>query len=347
MLGALGLDDTQEAAYRGLVRLGGTDQAGLARRLALGETAVATALRRLEEQGLAVRPRPGHWIPAPPGAALGALLTRQRRVLDDAERTAALLADAYRSEVAESAVHDLVEVVTGASAVSHRFLQLQMGAVEELCVLVTGTPVAVAPLENPVEDAAVARGVAYRVVLEREALALPGQRSELAVGLGRRQEVRLVDVVPTKLVVADRTLAMVPLSGHGSEPEALVVHASGILDLLMGLFERVWRKALPLRLGSGGELIENEPAGPDATDLRILALLLLGMTDASIAKQLRMGLRTVKRRVKGMMDLAGGTTRIQLGWYAYELGWITGPPPEAAQGAEPGTRVRPPGLRER
>ncbi|MFB7454920.1 helix-turn-helix transcriptional regulator [Streptomyces sp. NPDC056194] len=327
MLGALGLDETQEAAYRGLVRLGGAAQDDLARRLALGETAVAAALHRLEKQGLAARPRPGRWVAAPPGIALGALLTRQRQVLEETEHEVALLADAYRSEVAEPAVHDLVEVVTGAKAVSHRFLQLQMGAVEELCVLVTGTPVAVAPLENPVEDAAVARGVAYRVVLEREALTLPGQRTELAVGLGRRQEVRLVDTVPTKLVVADRTLAMVPLGGDGSEPAALVVHASGVLELLMGLFERVWRKALPLRLGIGGELIENEPAGPDATDLRILALLLVGMTDARIAKQLGMGLRTVKRRVKGMMDLAGGTTRIQLGWHAYELGWITGPPP--------------------
>ncbi|MFD4370957.1 helix-turn-helix domain-containing protein [Streptomyces sp. NPDC058486] len=333
MFAAIGLDDTQEAAYRALVRLGGAGPAGLAQRLGLGETAVTEALRALEEQGLAARPHAGagRWVPAPPGVALGALLTRQRQVLDGAERTAALLADAYRSEAAEPAVHDLVEVVTGASAVAHRFLQLQMGVAEELCVLVTGAPVAVAPTENPVEDAAVARGVAYRVVLEREALALPGQLTELALGLGRRQEVRLVEKVPTKLVVADRALAMVPLGDHGFEPTALVVHASGVLDLLMNVFERVWRQALPVQLGRGGELVEDEPAGPDATDLRILALLLVGMTDASIGKQLRLGLRTVKRRVKGLMDLAGATTRIQLGWRAYELGWIGGSPPAAGR----------------
>ncbi|MFD5768338.1 helix-turn-helix transcriptional regulator [Streptomyces sp. NPDC127049] len=328
MLGAIGLDDTQEAAYRALVRLGGADPAGLARRLGLGEGAVAGVLCRLEERGLAARPYAGadRWVPAPPGVALGALLTRQRQVLDGAERAAALLADVYRSEASDPAVHDLVEVVTGASAVAHRFLQLQMGAVEELCVLVTGVPVAVTPMENPVEDAAVARGVAYRVVLEREALALPGQLSELALGLGRRQEVRLTEKVPTKLVVADRALAMMPLGDGGAEPSALVVHASGVLDLLMNAFERVWRNALPVQLGRGGELVEDEPAGPDATDLRILALLLLGMTDASVGKQLGLGLRTVKRRVKGLMELAGASTRIQLGWCAYEHGWIAGPP---------------------
>lgn len=333
MLGAIGLDDTQEAAYRSLVRLGAADAADLAHRLAIGETAAAAALRHLEQQGLAARPHTHaeRWVPAPPDVALGALLTRQRQVLDEVEQAAAQLAETYRSEAPEPALHDLVEVVTGASAVSHRFLQLQMGAVDELCVLVTGTPVAVAPTENPVEDAAVARGVAYRVVLEREALSLPGQLTELAVGIGRSQEVRLVEKVPTKLVVADRTLAMVPLGDHGSEPAALVIHASGLLELLLDLFERVWRNALPLRLGRRGELIEEHPAGPDTTDFEILALLLVGMTDASIAKQLGMGLRTVKRRVRGMMDLAGGTTRIQLGWRAYELGWITGPPPDPAR----------------
>ncbi|MFJ8128970.1 helix-turn-helix transcriptional regulator [Streptomyces hydrogenans] len=326
MLGAVGLDDVQEAAYRGLVRLGGAGPAELADRLALGEPAVAAALHRLEERGLAARPRPGRWVPAPPGVALGALLTRRRQVLDEAERTATALAATYRAEVSRRTTHELVEVVTGASAVSHRFLQLQMGAEEELCVLVTGAPVAVTPTENPVEEAAVARGVAYRVVLEREALALPGQLAELTAGLGRRQEVRLTDKVPTKLVVADRTLAMLPLGAPGAEPAALVIHASGVLDLLLGMFERVWRAALPLGLGSDGELVEDAPAGPDATDLRILALLLVGMTDASVAKQLRMGLRTVKRRVSRLMELAGGSTRIQLGWRAYELGWIGGPP---------------------
>ncbi|MFF5287462.1 helix-turn-helix domain-containing protein [Streptomyces sp. NPDC013171] len=330
MLGAIGIDTTQEAAYRGLVTLGAADAAELAHRLSLPETTTATVLRRLEQQGLVTRSRTngGHWLPAPPGATLGTLLTQQRRALEEAERAAALLADTYRTEAANPAMYDLVEVVTGASAVAHRFLQLQMGAVRDLCVLVTGTPVAVTPLDNPVEEQAVDRGVAYRVVLEREALSLPGQLTELAAGLGRRQEVRLTERVPTKLVVADGTLAMVPLSHGDAEPAALVIHASGLLDSLTALFEQTWRDALPLRLDGGGELIEGTPPGPDATDLQILALLLVGMTDASVAKQLKLGLRTVKRRVKGLMTLARVTTRIQLGWHAYELGWITGTPPE-------------------
>ncbi|MFC4962095.1 helix-turn-helix domain-containing protein [Streptomyces mauvecolor] len=324
MLGAIGLDETQESAYRALVAVGAAEVSDLAHRLALPENETERALRRLERQGLAAQSsaRTGRWVAAPPGVALGALLTQQRHELDQAELAAALLATEYRAEAAEPAVHDLVEVVTGASAVAHRFHQLQLGAAEEVCALVTGKPVAVTGMDNESEERAAIRGVAYRVVIEREVLSLPAGIVELSAALGRDEQVRTVDRVPTKLVVADRSLAMVPLTGRGAEPAALVVHASGLLESLMGLFEAVWKDALPLRLGGGGRGIVEEARGPDATDLEILSLLLAGMTDASAAKQLELGLRTVQRRVKGLMELTGVTTRLQLGWHAYERGWV-------------------------
>ena len=285
MLGAIGLDGTHESAYRALVSVGAADVPDLARRLALGEHDTVRALRRLERHGLVAQSsgRPGRWVAAPPGVALGALLTQQRHELEKAELAAALLAEEYRAAAAEPAVHDLVEVVTGAAAVAQRFLQLQLGATEEVCALVTGTPVAVTGGENDAEERATARGVRYRVVLERAVLDQPDGMAELTAALGRDEQVRVMDRVPTKLVVADRSLALVPLTGRSAE---------------------------------------QAPDGPDATDLEILSLLLAGMTDASAAKQLDLGLRTVQRRVKGLMELAGVTTRLQLGWHAYERGWV-------------------------
>ncbi|MFF7370484.1 helix-turn-helix domain-containing protein [Streptomyces tricolor] len=324
MLAAIGLDETHEAAYRALVSVGAADVADLARRLTLAEQDTERALRRLERRGLAARSsaRPGRWVAAPPGVALGALLTQQRHELEKAELAAALLAEEYRAAAAEPAVHDLVEVVTGTSAVAQRFLQLQLGATEEVCALVTGSPVAVSGMENDAEEQAAGRGVRYRVVVERSVLDLPHGLTELTAALGRDERVRVVDRVPTKLVVADRSLAMVPLTSRTAEPAALVVHASGLLELLAGLFESVWREALPLRLGARG-VTEQQPDGPDATDLEVLSLLLAGMTDASVAKQLDLGLRTVQRRVRRLMELAGVTTRLQLGWHARERGWVT------------------------
>ncbi|MER6473925.1 helix-turn-helix domain-containing protein [Streptomyces collinus] len=324
MLAAIGLDETHESAYRALVSVGAAEVSDLARRLSLAEPDTERALRRLEREGLAAQSpaRPGRWVAAPPGVALGALLTRQRHELEQAELAAALLAEEYRATAAEPEVRDLVEVVTGASAVAQRFLQLQLGACEEVCALVTGNPVVVSGSENEAEEQAAGRGVRYRVVVERSVLDLPRGLAELTAALGRDERVRVVDRVPTKLVIADRSLALVPLTSRTAEPAALVVHASGLLELLAGLFESVWRDALPLRLGGAG-VTEQEPDGPDATDLEVLSLLLAGMTDASVAKQLDLGLRTVQRRVKRLMELAGVTTRLQLGWHAYERGWVS------------------------
>jgi hypothetical protein len=211
--------------------------------------------------------------------------------------------------------------VSGAAAVAQRFLQIQLGASEEVCALVTGDPVAVTGVEDDAEEQVTDRGVRYRVVLERSVLDQPQGITELSAALSREEQVRVVDRVPTKLVIADRTLALVPLTSHTTEPTALVVHASGLLELLFGLFESVWRDALPLRLGPSG-ITEQAPDGPDDTDLEVLSLLLAGLTDASVAKQLDLGLRTVQRRVKRLMELTGVATRLQLGWHAYERGWV-------------------------
>ncbi|MCJ0872970.1 helix-turn-helix domain-containing protein [Streptomyces sp. AP-93] len=323
MLSAIGLDEGQESAYRALVALGAAEIPDLAHRLTLPVQQTERTLRHLERHGLAAQSsaRPGRWVAAPPGVALGALLTQQRHELEQAELAAALLAEEYRAEAAEPAVYDLVEVVTGASAVAHRFHQLQLGAVEEVCALVSGRPQVVTGTDNEAEERASVRGVAYRVVIEREVLTLPSGIREASTALARGEHIRVTAAVPTKLVIADRTLAMVPLTARGAEPAALVVHASGLLESLMGLFEAVWRESLPLRLGSTGAP-EESGGGPDVTDLEILTLLLAGMTDASVAKHLELGLRTVQRRVKGLMELAGVTTRLQLGWYAYERGWV-------------------------
>ena len=57
--------------------------------------------------------------------------------------------------------------------------------------------------------------MAYRVVIERAVLASPEDSPRSSAALGRDEQVRVVDQVPTKLVIADRILAMVPLTGNG------------------------------------------------------------------------------------------------------------------------------------
>lgn len=325
MLGFVGLDEREESAYRALVGVGAAAAPELARRLGAAENEIAVALRRLEERGLAAPSpgRPERYVAAPPAVALGALLSQRRHELDQAELAVSALAREYRVGAADVAAHDLMEVVTGLDGVRHRFEQLQLGARREILAMVTARPMAVSGEENAAEERSVERGVAYRVLVERCRLDSPGELARLSAALGRNEQVRVVDSVPTKLVVADRSVALIPLTtgSASAEPAALVVHASGLLEALVSLFESVWEQGSPLRL-TGEGVQEEEAEAPDDTDLQIVSLLLAGLTDNSVAKQLELGLRTVQRRVKRLMDLAGVSTRMQLGWQAYERGWV-------------------------
>ena len=326
MLGFFGLDDEVESVYRVLISDGATSATEVSARLGRPVDRVAAAMRELERLGLAAPfpELPGRYRAAPPAMALGAVLSERRHELRQAELAVESLTQEYRRSAAGLALSDLVEVVTGVEAVRHRFDQLQLGAEHEMLALVTGAPVAVTGMENDSEPVAVARGVTYRVVLERAVLESPGGSHMLADALARGEQVRVMDQVPTKLMMADRSVAMLPLAALGApgEPAAMVVRAGGLLEALVGLFDSVWRQALPIRMGGSGAVQVDEGEQPDAVDLQILSMLLVGMTDVSVAKQLDLGLRTVQRRVKRLMDITGLTTRMQLGWHAYERGWV-------------------------
>jgi sugar-specific transcriptional regulator TrmB len=338
VLSLVGLDDRQEAAYRALVAMGAATAPELARRLELPAVPDARALLAdLENRGLAMPSpgRPEHFTAAPPALALGAALTERRHELNQAELAISQLAEAYRLGSADVSLHELFEPVTGPEPIRRRFEQLQLSAEHEVLALVTAAPTVVTGEQNEAEPLAVSRGVSFRVVAERTVLDAPSGLTELSEALNREEQVRVVDRVPAKLLIADRQTALIPLHGWSgrpapAEPAALVVYAGGLVEALVALFEQVWSTALPVRVGETGTAESPEVDRPDETDLRILSLLLLGLTDASVAKQLDLGLRTIQRRVKNLMDLAGVTTRMQLGWHAYERGWVSRERPRGA-----------------
>ncbi|MFE0673206.1 response regulator transcription factor [Streptomyces sp. NPDC058867] len=60
----------------------------------------------------------------------------------------------------------------------------------------------------------------------------------------------------------------------------------------------------------------------DTNDRKILNLLYAGRSDASIARQLDMGHRTVQRRIQRLMEQLQANGRVALGARAQELGLL-------------------------
>lgn len=332
MLGAVGLSPEQEAVYTALASRDQADPVELGEALDTPVAVVVAALSDLTVYGLVKAMPGGGFAVAPPAVALGALISERRAELRRAELSLVTLAEEHRKAMAGRAISELIEVVTGVEAVRHRFAQVQHAARTQIRSFVTAPFVAVPLGANVVESLAVDQGVRFQVVVERAVLAEPGGVAEAIESLRKGVEIRLVESLPIKLVLADTTLGLVPLTDTpDGEPGAVLLHRTGLLAAMDALFALVWRYAHPLDI-SALELSERDAppddaaseadaAGPTKLDRRILALLLAGLTDQVVANQLDISLRTLQRRLRHLMDLAGVETRMQLGWHAARHHW--------------------------
>jgi len=326
MLDVLGLEPDDESVYRALVKRPTSTATLLSDLLAVPRAHVDKALSRLVDCGLVIGTADGRFTAAPPAVAVGALITQRRDGLRMAEQALVTLAEEHRAAMTGNSIDDLVEVVTGRDAIRHRFLQVQQAARTQVRTFITAPFLAVPPDENTAEPMAIGRGVHFRAVLDRAVLAEPGIIADAVDSLRNGVLLRVADRLPMKLVLADADLGLVPLAvTPAGEPGAVLLHRSGLLDALDALFETVWRTARPLELSDAGTeadtTVEVGAEGPTDLDRRILALLLAGLTDQTAAAQLGVSPRTLHRRLRHLMDMAGVRTRLQLGGHAVRHGW--------------------------
>jgi DNA-binding CsgD family transcriptional regulator len=271
-------------------------------------------------------------VATPPDVAILPRLRRRAEAIDEARAAVTDLAETYRSTLRRSDAGQLIEVITGAAALRQHLRQIQDHARHEMLWFCKAQYVAMPSGSNRAEYDALARGVTYRVVYERDFFDDAGAVDNVAEGVRAGEVARTVPQLPLRLAVADRSVAVCPLvpggpGGGNDEPTAALVRSSSLLDALVALFERYWEVAVPLQLTDSGTLDGVDGAAPDAatlsaTDRHVLSLLVAGMADKAIASQMGVSRRTVQRRIQHLMERAGAATRMQLAWQAARRDWI-------------------------
>jgi DNA-binding CsgD family transcriptional regulator len=137
----------------------------------------------------------------------------------------------------------------------------------------------------------------------------------LSSGLQYREQPAL----PTKLIVVDRRIALVPLDPGDPALGALEIPAVESVHALVGLFLRQWAH------GQEPWLDDSDAAQLAPRERAVVNLLAAGYTDAGAASRLGLSRRTVAYTVSGLIDRFGVHNRFQLGLVLGAAGVEQGP----------------------
>lgn len=330
MLEAVGLTPIEEQVYRALVKAHSMSPAEIRQRLELSSEQADAVFGSLAAKGL-ITSTAGpskRLVVSPVDVAGEALLLRRLEELQTARLEFVRLADEYRSFGGSNSVDELIEIAP-AEAVPTLFEQLQRQAQSEVWMIMA-PPYAVPSDKNAVEIERLACGVAYHGLYTREALEEPGAVETIRHYVDAGEQARMLPGLSMKLAVFDRKVALVPVSQGPRMPGAsdgLIVHACSLLDALIELFERLWVSAMPLDPMLAGAVSQGaaQPTGSQTIspqESHLVTLLLAGMTDDAIGRQLGLARRTVVRRVHQLMTRAKAANRLQLILRAAQLGWV-------------------------
>jgi sugar-specific transcriptional regulator TrmB/DNA-binding CsgD family transcriptional regulator len=322
MLTALGLSEREDSVYRYLVGSMPATVEEVEEGTGLGRADIAEALARLEELGFAQRMGDGsaRFAAASPwtvDAAIHSRLADLRR----AQESLGQLAARYRARYLATEYAGVFEVIRGADALRERTIDIVASARSEALNMVKPPIIAVHSAEGVEPDPAV-RG---RVVFDRDAVADARTLDAIRTRPGAHLEIRVHTMVPVKMIVIDRSMALVPLVQRDQRdqrddvPVGVLFSEGALLDSFLALFDYVWETAVGFHVHDGGAR-GNAPLSQ--ADQQLLSLLLAGLTDQAIAAHFRISVRTVERKVRALMDAAHVRTRMQLAWEAARQQWL-------------------------
>lgn len=129
------------------------------------------------------------------------------------------------------------------------------------------------------------------------------------------EQIRVIADLPTRLIVIGSTHAVLPEPlGFADEPR-LLLRQRGMVEALTLLFELMWERAAA---------VPDLDLGEARPELRrfLLQQLAAGAKDEQIARALGISLRTVRRRVAGLLIDLGVDSRFQAGVEAVRRGWL-------------------------
>ncbi|MEU9453930.1 helix-turn-helix transcriptional regulator [Streptomyces sp. NPDC048277] len=323
----IGQDETCVDVYRLVIAEPDWGAARIARELGLPEPEVRSALDRLARLRMLDRAGGAAADVAAISPELGLaahIRRRESEILSQQRELAAM--QAYIAELgalyaAQRAGHGTqgMELLEGPGEVRAHLSEAARTARSELLAFLPGGAQSPEALEasRPLDEWSLRAGVRLRTVF-LDSVRNDRSTTEYAhwlAGLGG--EVRTIPSLPARMLIADRTTALLPLSPEDGRGGAVVLRTPGVIDALLALFDLVWEQAVPF-----GAARQPAVEGPSQQELELLRLLERGLTDEGAGRKLGLSLRTTRRMMSGICSRLGARSRFEVGVLAERAGWL-------------------------
>lgn len=325
-LSVLAVSATGESLYRQVLRSQPLPLTAHAAELGLGVDEADAELQRLIALKLVRQTGDGIIMAEPPGSVLEPLLdveeatlSTRRQELTDARASIRQLAADFRhgrssgAQAAPPAVES-VSQEAGTSLVTAA-LRAATGPIRSSVCGRARLPDLDEELRQARQAAAAAGGRLQRTLYAPSVLDHPLSQEVVAAWADLGVQQRVASDRLTDFIAFDDTLVVTTAEWGSSASEASVVRDPMLVSAFVCLFDHAWAMALPLR--------HTRQPTPERM---LLSLLASGQKDASIARHLGWGVRTVRRRVASIMADLGVETRFQLGAAAERTGLLAAAP---------------------
>jgi DNA-binding CsgD family transcriptional regulator len=153
------------------------------------------------------------------------------------------------------------------------------------------------------EPDALIRGVTYRYLYDERILADPQFRKLALEEIDLGVHARVTNSLPTWMMIVDATSAVYlpdPVHSHGT-----ITRAVGLVTLLQLSFESAWTAARPLDVTRSADNLTDKHR-------EVLLLAIAGNTNETIARQLNINIKTVRRRLDELCEHFGASDRAAL-----------------------------------
>jgi hypothetical protein len=159
-------------------------------------------------------------------------------------------------------------------------------------------------------------GLRARSIYDQASVDHPVAGANLKRSIAAGEQARVLSVLPTKMQLFDWSAVLLPLNATGTGG-AVLIYAEPIVRALREYFEMLWERAVPV----------GHTAPPPGCPLTqgehdVLRLLVRGLPDCAIKRQLNIRDSTMYRRLHAIMGHLETTSRFAAGAAAQRRGWL-------------------------